>query len=147
MGLLIFSLKDCRGFIAPAPAGIHGNYSSASFYSTYKALVSKDSLLKTLEASKIFVRSGRLNSYDPPWDSLSYILGNIPCDTGHVEAYIQFSDKNERQSTFHVLWFNASPTTNDEDYDWLTKRYYNCFDEIFQNFQVTKLPDTLHSKR
>jgi hypothetical protein len=147
VGLLIFFFKDCRGFMAPAPAGIHGTFSSSSYNPTYKAPVYKDSLLKAIAASQIIVRSGRLHSYDPPWDSLSYLLSNIPCDTGHVEAYIEFSNKKESQSTFRVLSFNASPIKDDEDYDRLTKHYYNCFETVLENYHVIKLSDTLAGNR
>jgi hypothetical protein len=95
IGLVIFLVKDCRGFMAPAPAGIHGRYLSTTYEPTYKAPVPKDSLLKTLEANNILTMSGRQHSYDPPWDSLTYIFGNIPCDTEHIEAYVEFSHRNE----------------------------------------------------
>ena len=133
--------------MAPAPAGIHGTYSSTSYNPTYKAPVSKDSLLKQLEAGKMLVKSGRLNSYDPPLDSLRYLIGNIRCDTGNVEAYIEFFDKKGPQSTFRVLWFNAAPTTDDKVYDRLTSSYYQCFERELSGYQVRKMFDTLNGNR
>jgi hypothetical protein len=145
--LVIYLLKDCKGFMAPAPAGIHGTYSSTSYNPTYKAPDSKDSLLILLEDGKMLVRSGRLNSYDPPWDSLRYLIGNIQCDTGRIEAYIEFLDKKEPQSTFRVLWFNATPTTDDKIYDRLTNTYYQCFERELSSFQVRKVSDALNGNR
>jgi hypothetical protein len=133
--------------MTPAPAGIHGTYSSTSYNPTYKAPDSKDSLLILLEDGKMLVRSGRLNSYDPPWDSLRYLIGNIQCDTGRIEAYIEFLDKKEPQSTFRVLWFNATPTTDDKIYDRLTNTYYQCFERELSSFQVRKVSDALNGNR
>jgi hypothetical protein len=147
IGLVIYQLKDCKGFMAPAPAGIHGTYSSASYNPTYKATVPKDSLLKLLEAGQLQVKSERLNSHDPPWDSLRYLIGNIRCDTGHVEEYVEFLDKKESQSTFRVLWFNATPTTDDKVYDRLTNTYYQCFEKELSSYQVRKVSDTLNGNR
>lgn len=147
IGFVIYLLKDCKGFMAPAPAGIHGTYSSTSYNPTFKAPVSKDSLLQLLEAGQLQVKSGRLNSYDPPWDSLRYLIGNIRCDTGHIEAYIEFLDKKEAQSTFRILWFNAPPTTDDKVYDRLTSSYYQCFERELLNYQVRKVTDTSNGNR
>src|SRR5689334_1869962 len=96
IGLMVYVLKDCRGFMAPAPAGIHGVYLSDTYHPTYKAPAFKGSLLKAFEAGQIIVKRERLHSYDPPWDGLRYLIGNIRCDTEDIEAYIEFSDKNER---------------------------------------------------
>lgn len=75
--ILIVISYCCKGIMTPAPKGIHGQYSSTSDTLSYQAIVSIDSILKLLTKEKIFIKNGRLNDYDAPWDSLSKVTISV----------------------------------------------------------------------
>lgn len=130
---------DYLSIMKPAPPGIHGNYSLAEYDLTYKTEYDKDSLLHNLEKDGLDIRSGRLHDYDPPWDSLRYLVGNIRCDTQQIESYIEFrKEKQDGFTTFRILGMSATPN---ESYDTmlyrnLTKKYYDCFETILSRHGV-----------
>lgn len=135
---VVVKLYCCRGIKAPAPYGIHGEYSLVST-PTYTANgVEKDSLLKLLTKENLIVKNGRVNDYDPPWDSLRYLVANIPCDEEKIEAYIEFKDKRARNTTFQVLWFNAEPTRDNKEYEKRAEKYFKCFESLLRKNQLIK---------
>lgn len=124
-----------------APRGIHGIYSSADRDSKYQTQLSKDVLLKKLEQDGYLIKGGKLHDYDPPWDSLSYLIDKIPCDTQKIEAYIEFKRANQNELTnFRILWFNATPNLSEDTnvYNNLARRYYRCFEDILKSHMVSK---------
>ncbi|RYE55632.1 MAG: hypothetical protein EOP48_09795 [Sphingobacteriales bacterium] len=128
-------LPDYLGIMKPAPPGIHGLYSLRSYGRIYKTRYSKDSLLGRLANDGLTIKSGRLHDYDPPWDSLRYLIDNVVCDTQKVEPYIEFRKEKERDSTtFRILWINATPNESYDTtlYQNLTKKYYDCFETILK---------------
>lgn len=135
---LAVKLYCCKGIMAPAPSGIHGHYSSATYDPEYKTKMSVDSFLTVLKKDGMIIKSGRLNDYDPPWDSLRYLIGNIPCDKQQIEAYIEFKDKRATNTTFKVMWFNAPPTKDDKIYQKLTESYYKCFESLLKSHNLIK---------
>lgn len=135
---VIVKLSYCRGIMAPAPLGIHGIFSSISYDPNYQTTMSMDSILMLLEKKNITIKTGRLNDYDAPWDSLRYVLGNIPCDKQQIEAYIEFKDKRATNTTFKVLWFNAEPTKDDKEYRKRTEAYYECFEALLKTNNLIK---------
>lgn len=137
-GLLIRYAPQYLTFMKPAPPGIHGLYSS-DYDPVYKTTDDKDSLLHDLEREGILVKSGRLHDYDPPWDSLRYVIGNIRCDTQLIEPYIEFfRGKQEGFTSFRILWINAAPNKSYDTtlYNNLTKKYYDCFEAILSRHGV-----------
>jgi hypothetical protein len=136
--LILVGVYCCTGIKTPAPLGVHGEYSSISYNPNYQASMSKDSFLLMLSKENVEIKSGRLNNYDPPWDSLRYVLGNIICDNQEIEAYIEFKDKKATNRTFKVFWFNAAPTKDDKIYEKLTANYYNCFEALLKKNNLIK---------
>lgn len=123
----------------PAPPGIHGNYSITGYDPVYKTSNEKDSLLQRLEKDGLEIKSGRLHDYDPPWDSLRYVIGNIPCGTEKIESYIEFSkEKQDSLTTFRVLWMNAAPNESYDTalYNTMARKYYDCFETILSRHGV-----------
>ncbi len=136
--LILVGIYCCTGIKTPAPLGIHGEYSSISYTPNYQTNMSKDSLLLILAKENVTIKSGRLNNYDPPWDSLRYVLGNITCDNQKIEAYIEFKDKRATNTTFQVFWFNATPTKDDKIHEKLTTNYYQCFEALLKKNNLIK---------
>ena len=139
VGLFIKYAPDYLAIMKPAPPGIHGHYSLADYDPVYKTKYDKDSLLKQLETDNLLIKSGRLNDYDPPWDSLRYLIGNVRCDTQNIEPYIEFRrEKQNGFTTFRILWINATPNENYDTtlYQTMTREYYNCFEAILQRHDV-----------
>lgn len=136
--VVIFLLFSCRGFMKPAPIGVHGQYSLLEETSYKTNNLSKDSILKILMLNDLSIKEGRLNKYDPPWDSLRYIIGNINCNAQLIEACVEFQDKNSITSTFKVLWFNAIPTNDDSVYKIRAKEYYQCFEAVLKKNNIIK---------
>ncbi len=139
VGLFIKYAPDYLGIMKPAPPGIHGLFLSADYDPLYKTKYDKDSLLKYLEKDGLQIKSGRLNDYDPPWDSLRYLVDNIRCDTQNIEPYIEFhKEKQNGFTTFRILWINATPNESYDTtlYQTLTKKYYDCFETILQRHEV-----------
>jgi len=136
---VIVKLSCCRGINAPAPLGIHGEYSLTSNVPIYKTNnINKDSVLKILSKENLNIKTGKFNDYGAPWDSLRYLIGNIPCDKQLIEAYIEFKDKRATNTTFKVLWFNATPTKDDKIYQKLTDSYYKCFESFLRKHNAIK---------
>jgi hypothetical protein len=139
VGLFIKYGPDYLAIMKPAPPGIHGLYSLADYDPVYKIKYDKDSLLKHLETDGLLIKSGRLNDYDPPWDSLRYLIDNIRCDTQSIEPYIEFRrEKQNGLTTFRILWINAAPNESYDTtlYQAMTKKYYNCFETILRRHEV-----------
>jgi len=129
----LVSIYSCK-FKSPAPAGIHGEYSLTPDSYVYQANgINKDSVLSIFKMNDLKVTGGKLNNYDAPWDSLRYLIGNIPCDTQNIEAYIEFTDKKALN-----IWFNATPTDDDEKYEKLAKGYYECFEALLKKSGIIK---------
>jgi len=123
----------------PAPPGIHGLYSLVDYDPVFKTKYEKDSLLEQLETDGLIIKSGRLHDYDPPWDSLRYLIDNVRCETQNIEAYIEFRrTKQDSFTTFRILWINAAPNESYDTtlYETLTKKYYNCFETILKRHDV-----------
>ncbi len=137
LSIIIFIDCSCKGF-GYAPHGHSGCYSriNDSIYKTTN--LCKDSILSILESKNLVIKTGRLQSYDPPWDSLRYVISNIPCDTGSVEAYIEFNDKKSHNATIRILWFNSTPTEDDSLYLKRTEVYYRCFELLLKENNITK---------
>lgn len=136
--ILCLANISCREFRL-APLGIHGIYSHINDSIVYKTInLSKDSMLAVLKSNNLIVKNGRLHSYDPTWDSLSYLIKKIPCDSEHVEAYIEFQDKKSNNTTFRILWFNSTPTKNDSLYLRKTEAYYKCFEMLLKEKNIIR---------
>ena len=139
VGLFIKYAPKYLAIMKSAPPGIHGFYSLADYDLIYKTEDDKDMLLHDLENDGLQVKNGRLHDYDPPWDSLRYLIDNISCDTQKIEPYIEFHrGKQNGFTTFRILWINATPN---ESYDTilyknLTKKYYDCFEVILSRHGV-----------
>ncbi len=128
---IVVKLYCCKGIKAPAPHGIHGEYSFTSNTPVYTANgITKDSILRALAKENLVIKTGRLNDYDAPWDSLRYLIGGIPCGGQRVEAYVEFKDKRVANTAFQVLWFNAKPTKDNNEYQERTENYYKCFESL-----------------
>lgn len=127
---------SCKGF-GYAPHGHSGCYRriTDSIYKTNN--LCKDSILKILASKDLIIKSGRLQSYDPPWDSLRYIISNIPCDTDKIEAYIEFNDKDSKNATIKILYFESTPTEDDSLYVRKTEAFYKCFEQILKENNIT----------
>jgi hypothetical protein len=139
VGLFIKYAPEHLAIMKPAPPGIHGLFSSADYNPLYNTKYDKDSLLKYLEKEGLIIKSGILNDYDPPWDSLRYLVGNIRCDTQIIEPYIEFNkEKHNGLTTFRILWINATPNESYDTtlYQTLTKKYYDCFEKILKRYEV-----------
>ena len=135
---IVVRLCCCKGIMTPAPSGIHGHFSAGTYEPNYETTISVDSFLTILKHDKIIIESGRLNDYDPPWDSLRYILGNITCDKEKIEAYIEFKDKRASNTTLQVIWFNAVPTMDNEEYKKRAENYYQCFEALLKKNNLIK---------
>lgn len=138
-GLLIKYAPKYLEINKPAPLGIHGRFLAIDYNPLYKAKYGKDSLLKCLEKDGLLIKSGRLNNYDPPWDSLRYLIGNIHCDTQIIEPYIEFNkEEHNGLTTFRILWINSSPNESYDStvYETLTHKYYHCFETILKRHEV-----------
>ena len=137
VGLFIKYAPRYLAIMKTAPRGIHGLYSLADYDPLYKTNYDKDTLLLELQKEGLLIKSGRLNDYDPPWDSLRYLIDNITCDTQKIEPYIEFRrEKQNGFTTFRILWINATPNENDDLYRTLTKKYYGCFETILRRHGV-----------
>ena len=135
VGLFIKYVPDYLVIMKPAPPGIHGLYSLTEYDPAYRTKYEKDSLLKHLEKDGLIIKSGRLHNYDPPWDSLRYLVDNIRCDTQNIEPYIEFRREKQNGFTkFKILWINATPNESYDTtiYQTLAKRYYDCFEAILE---------------
>ena len=139
--LISTSWHYCR-FLAPAPQGVHGiygRYGRESDFSTYQIKnVTKDEFLDVLIKNGIIVKGERLNDYDPPWDSLRYILDHIPCDKLPLEAYIEFADKKNVNTTFNVIWCKSEPTMNEKEYLKIEAQCYSCFESFLRKYNLIK---------
>jgi len=136
---IVVNLYCCKGIKAPAPDGIHGEYSFTSNTPVYTANgITKDSILKALIKENLVVKSGRLNDYDASWDSLRYLIESIPCGEQKIEAYVEFKDKKAANTTFQVLWFNAPPTKDHNEYQKRTQNYYKCFEFLLNKNELIK---------
>lgn len=136
--LIIFLIGlSCRGF-RQAPLGIHGIYSrnTDSLYKTNN--LCKDSVLSILKRQDLVIKKELLHEYDQTWDSLRYLISNIPCGSEHIEAYIEFQDKKSTNTSFRILWFNSKPINDDSLYMEKTKYYYMCFEKILKNSRITR---------
>lgn len=137
--VLMLSLANvsCRGF-RPAPLGIHGIYSriNDSVYKTNN--LCKDSILDILKSKNLIIKKEYLHKYDPPWDSLRYLISNIPCNLKYIEAYVEFHDKKSNNTTFRILWFNSTPTNDDKLYKKRTEAYYKCFELLLKENNIVK---------
>lgn len=134
VALLIFAgvgLKNCRGLLAPAPLGIHGHYSLDTDVSYTIDNTTVDTFLGVFSKQGFVVR----NQYTG-W---RYLVGNIPCDQTKIEAYIEF-DTTTAVASFKVLWLNAEPTEDDEEYKRLAKTYFDCFDTITKVYDPFEHP-------
>ena len=139
VGLFIKNVPDYLAIMKPAPRGIHGLYSLAGYDPIYKSKYDKDSLLKYLKTDSLLIKSGRLHDYDPPWDSLRYLIDNVHCDTQTIEPYIEFHRQKQNGFTvFRILWINATPIESYDTtlYQTLTKKYYDCFEKILERHGV-----------
>ena len=133
--IVILQLFSCT----PAPHGIHGLYELDSNKNIYQANnLCKDSFLNVLVKEHIAVKPDTSLKYGAPWDSLRYLLGNIPCDSQHIEAYVEFKDKRANNVTFRLLWFNATPTKDDKIYQKLAESFYKCFDSFLKGHNLIK---------
>ena len=139
VGLFIKYAPKYLAIMKPAPPGIHGLYSSPDYDLVYKSVHGKDTLLHDFEKDGLLVKSGRLNEYDPPWDSLRYLIDNIICDTQKIEPYIEFrKEKQNGFTTFRILWINATPNESYDTtfYQNMTRQYYDCFEAILKRHGV-----------
>jgi hypothetical protein len=137
-GFITYLSFNWRGFKSPAPMGIHGTYSldSTTFFTTAQT---KDSMLFHFQNRGWNIKPGRLNEYDPPWDSLRYLVGNIKCDTTNIEGYIEFT--KESTTRFFVLWINAPPSDDDAVYEKLSHKYFDCLEDQLESLEVTRVID------
>lgn len=131
-------IKKASLFKTPAPKGIHGEYALTNNSPIYQTNLNKDSLLLKLTEEKLIVKPGQLDNYGAPWDSLRYLIDQIPCNQQKIEAYIEFFDSGRANTKFRVLWFNASTTTNNEVYEQLTRNYYECFEKLLKKYGIIK---------
>ena len=127
------------GIMSPAPLGVHGIYSFVQCDRMYKVKIQKDSLLHAFKKEGFIVSADRLNKYDPPWDSLRYLISNIYCGNQKIEPYIEFKkEKSDGFTLFQILWINAAPNMSYDTniYKMLTIKYYNCFEDILKRNDV-----------
>lgn len=120
--------KKSTQIMAPAPSGIHGTYSSNS-PRNYELNKSKDSVIAIFERNGLSIKTGKLNDYDAPWDSLRYGINKFPCDKDIIEAYIEFAKSG---ASFKILWFNGSPTDDERIYNLRVEKYYYCFESFLK---------------
>lgn len=135
--LVCYFYKNPIRILAPAPSGVHGEYSlnSAKIYQTNK---SRDSVLFIFKKNGLVIKTGRLNYYDAPWDSLRYRIEKFSCGDDLIEAYIEFEKKKNSGSSFKVLWFNGPPTEDENNYSQRTQKYYKCFENFLQLNGIVK---------
>ena len=140
--LLLFFIRYAPnhfGIMTPAPLGIHGIYSLETSDRIYKSRFQKDSLLHMLEKEGLIIKADRLNKYDPPWDSLRYLIGNVYCGNQSIEPYIEFKkDKEDGYTIFQVLWINAAPNASYDTnvYKTLTIKYFRCLEEVLKRNNI-----------
>lgn len=134
---LIASIYTCnfRRIKDHAPSGVHGLY-SLNKERVFVTNISKDSVILLLATSGITINSGRLNEYDPPWDSLRYVFGNIICQGQNIKAYVEFSLKSIQPTTFKLIWIKSEPNINESEYNRITARYYECFEQILKENNI-----------
>lgn len=140
--LIVFLAKIycCTGIMAPAPNGTHGTYTVVNPHIYEINGLTKDSLLTAFAKRNLIINSGRLNNYDPPWDSLSYLISNIYCGREKIEAYIEFSKKSDTNRTLKLVHVNALPTKDDEEYENRVENYYKCFEDLLSTLRINVLP-------
>lgn len=137
--ILIVILVDCSckglGYAHHGHSGCYLRIND-SIYKTNN--LSRDSILSILKSKNLIIKTGRLQSYDPPWDSLRYVISNIPCDTNKTEAYIEFNDKHSNMTTIKILYFISTPTEDDTVYLKKTEAFYKCFELILKENNITQ---------
>jgi hypothetical protein len=127
---------NIRSFKNPAPSGIHGHYSLTGDLATYSTTLSKDSVLHLFANNGLTVNNGRLNEYDPPWEGLRYVIGNVNCQRQAVDAYVEFSSKKIKPTTFKVIWIKSEPNLKENDYNRLAEKYHKCFRVIMKSIGI-----------
>ena len=139
--IFIVFLINFQQETSPAPPGIHGEYSINELNGYYLTNFNKDTLLKRLKLEGLIIKSGRINDYDPPWDSLRYLVDNIKCGNQKIKAYIEFGKVDHDSLThFRILWINGPANTSKDTliYNNIARKYYSCFGEIFKKYCMNK---------
>jgi hypothetical protein len=134
--VFVAKIYCCTGIMAPAPNGIHGTYAVVNPPVYEINGLTKDSMLIAFAKGNLIINSGRLNNYDPPWDSLSYLISNIYCGREKIEAYIEFSNKSDTNTTLKLVHFNALPTKDNEEYKKRVENYYKCFEDLLSTLRI-----------
>ncbi|MBC7848088.1 MAG: hypothetical protein H7Y31_00060 [Chitinophagaceae bacterium] len=138
--VIMFRTCDCKGPLAPAPAGIHGTYSMEDDM-IYLIKLDRDSLVRILNSGRLTAKPTMPKDYDPPWDSARFTLQNIMCENESVGADIELKSDKQNQTTLEVFWFNASPTDDDKEYTLRAIGYRRCFEANLRGLGVPLLAE------
>ena len=131
--IVLFSTYQC---MRPAPSGTHGHYLILTDTATmYETSLTKDSLFNIFRKMNLTIDE---EEDGPTKDSLGYILNNIHCNNQYIGAHLRFNDKyNDGDScSFKVLWYNATPTSDNSIYQRLAREYDACFNDFLKNHNL-----------
>jgi len=136
LSILSFNICGC----SRAPEGAQGFYNIGGRDSTSCLLknVTKDIFFSALRKEGLVVKSDRLHDYDPPWDSIHYVISDIYCDHQIIDAYIEYNDKQTVDKRLIILGFKAKPTYDNNLYFILVERYYHCFKSLLRKNNLIK---------
>lgn len=129
--------KFCSRFMQSQPPGYDGRFSIPRYDSLYMTAYDQDSLI-TLFVKEGFVINRHHN--DLEWDSISYRIGHMPCDTQRIEPFIRFKrEKINGLTTFRILWIEGPGNISFDTsiYDAMGRKYYKCIDAILKRYGVT----------
>lgn len=122
-----------------APLGIHGHYDTADDKLYKIQRFSKDSVLAVFREEGCVIMLdlyGGSKYTPPPQDSTRYTIKGLSCWKDSVNAYIEFGKDSCENTTLYVLWFDAAPTKDDEEYIILAKNYQYCFECLLKKHKL-----------
>lgn len=125
------ALRNVR-FLAPAPKGIHGQYSLDAVALVFKA--------RATELGEFLSNLNGLNLSTSELGNSRYLIGGIPCDGKEIEAYVEFDSVKISPVEMKVLWINADPTEDDDEYETLTRVYNGCLEAVLKKNNLVEDP-------
>jgi hypothetical protein len=137
--VLIVGLIDklFRNFMRPMPPGYDGHFWTHNYNPVYKTTYHQDTLIRLFEKQGFLINHHH-NALE--WDSVSYRIDRVPCDTLQVEPFIKFQKKKVNGLTqFKILWVYGPPNSSFDTaiYYALGRKYLTCFEAVLKRYGVT----------